>query len=63
MNEDVSYPPSKAIFKFLLKIGHNSHADNPPAIDVSFHILSSVKQFDDVRFSLEKKKENGHNYK
>lgn len=51
-----THPPSQAIFKFLLKKGFKSHADNPPGIDASAHIFSSVNDLQATRFSLFKTK-------
>lgn len=53
-----TYPPNKAIFKFFLNTGHSSQAANPPGIDASFHIFSSVSALDDIKFSLETKNGN-----
>lgn len=47
-----THPPSHAIFKFLLNEGLRSHAVNPPLIDASLQILSSVSESHAAEFSL-----------
>lgn len=48
----ITYPPSQAILRFLLKEGFKSHAVNPPLIDASDQIFNSVSAWHAARFSL-----------